>query len=204
MIVPTDHDQAASDTPFTHQLCVWLPRAGVYKIVFRVLNSRGILSHLSSPEIYFVKVSVGLEMHVSYVLYTRKTLCEYSHACTNTCPQQEGPKSPDGMILLNDQRKTQQYVRSQGVDATWKSFSDSTAGIFRYEYFVIAGDSGSNFSHHAPALAISPVVNFLLDRNEVWHARTFQFNLLARNFANAVSRISTSEIIFDLQPPQCR
>lgn len=128
----------------------------------------------------------------------------HTHTRTNTRTQQEGPKSPDGIILLSDQRKTQQYVRSQGLDATWKSFSDSTAGIFRYEYFVIAGDTGSIFPHHAPALAISPVVNFLLDRNEVWHARTFQFNVLARNFANVVSRISTSEIIFDLYPPQCR
>ena len=138
--------------------------------------------------------------HAHEQAHTHSSTRIYTHNRT----QQEGPKSPDGIILLSDQRKTQQYVRSQGLDASWKSFSDSTAGIFRYEYFVVAGDTGSIFPHHAPALAISPVVNFLLDRNQVWHARTFHFNVLARNFANTVSRISTSEIVFDLHPPQCR
>jgi hypothetical protein len=78
LIVPTDHEQMASDTPFTHQLCVWLPRAGVYKIVFRVLNSRGILGRFFSPEIYFVKVRVGIEIHVSYSPYTPKMLVSYA------------------------------------------------------------------------------------------------------------------------------
>ena len=71
LIDPTDREHLTSDTPFTHQLCVWLPQAGVYKVVFTVLNSRGILGRLSSPEIYLVKVSVIIEMHVSYMCYTQ-------------------------------------------------------------------------------------------------------------------------------------
>ena len=45
------------DTPFIHHLCVWLPRVGVYKVVFQALNNRGILGQFSSPEIHYVTVS---------------------------------------------------------------------------------------------------------------------------------------------------
>ena len=127
------------------------------------------------------------------------------HTLAHTHTQQEGPKSPDGVILLNSQfqRKTQHYVRSQGLEAMWKSFSDSTAGVFRYEYSVVADDEESIFPYLISNVA-SPVGSFLLERKELRHARAFRFKVLARNFASAVSEISGRDIIFDLLPPQCR
>jgi len=127
----------------------------------------------------------------------------HTHANTHTHTQQEGPKSPDGVILLHSQRKTQHYIRSQGLEAMWKSFSDSTAGVFRYEYSVVADDEESIFPYLISNVA-SPVGSFLLERKELRHARAFRFKVLARNFASAVSEISGRDIIFDLLPPQCR
>jgi hypothetical protein len=147
-------------------------------------------------------VFVPAGMRVLYVyMHTRTNT--HTHARTHTHTQQNGPKSPDGVILLNSQRKIQHYVRSQGLEAMWKSFLDSTAGVFRYEYSVVADDEESIFPYLIADVA-SPVGSFLLERNELRHSRVFRFKVLARNFASAVSKISGSDIIFDLLPPQCR
>jgi hypothetical protein len=63
-VAPTNHDQMTLDTPFIHHLCVWLPRVGVYKIVFQTLNNRGILGRFSSPELYYVTVSGSIYISV--------------------------------------------------------------------------------------------------------------------------------------------
>ncbi len=111
-------------------------------------------------------------------------ICTHTHTHTHTHTQQEGPKSPDGVILLHSQRKTQH-------------------GVFRYEYSVVADDEESIFPYLISNVA-SPVGSFLLERKELRHARAFRFKVLARNFASAVSEISGRDIIFDLLPPQCR
>ena len=51
----------------------------------------------------------------------------------------EGPESPDSIVTVNA-RTGAQFIRTQILDGSWASFSDSFAGILQYEFSAVDDD----------------------------------------------------------------
>ena len=96
-----------------------------------------------------------------------------------------------------------QYVRSSNLDATWSSFLDSDAGVYQYDYALVA----ANNMQLIPFASLNPgssAASVILENENMEHGNIFRFKTLARNFASAEASILRNQIIVDLQPPQCR
>jgi len=110
--------------------------------------------------------------------------------------------SPNGLIRVNS-NVGMQYVRSENFDASWSSFLDANAGVYQYDYGLVT----ANHTQLIPYASLnpgSPAASVSLGSEQMVHGLMVRFKTLARNFASASSEILGSEIIFDLQAPQCR
>ena len=114
----------------------------------------------------------------------------------------EGPESPDSIVTVNA-RTGAQFIRTQILDGSWASFSDSFAGILQYEFSAVDDDMGMLLPLSS-SNALSPAGSILLERHQMQHGKVVRYQVIARNFASATSSITSSPIILDLHPPLCR